>query len=314
SASIDAQGATSGVEVVSGSVSGLDLFGAQGGYGFLGTAISALDADITDCTLRDCDRALTADGAFSVRMRGCSIERTGGILTSSCNGSLDIRDCVFTDNTSLDASVVTVLATVTCTSELFVSGCEFVRSPAFDFGTPTVGWEGAVQATVTGNLFRDNAAAAAGPTVFTVPKAGPRGSRAGGSIVEISSNTIARLDAAGIIGKLPPGSSIHANAVTGCVQGVQLAEMTGVSFTCNLVWGNGQNYVGGPDLTGTDGNLSEPPKYCDPDAGDFTVAANSPLLPGGNSCGVPIGAFGEGCGDVSVEPSSWGRIKGLYRE
>jgi hypothetical protein len=37
------------------------------------------------------------------------------------------------------------------------------------------------------------------------------------------------------------------------------------------------------------------------------------MLPGNNTCGIQIGAFGTGCGPVSVEPSSWGGIKALYR-
>jgi hypothetical protein len=55
------------------------------------------------------------------------------------------------------------------------------------------------------------------------------------------------------------------------------------------------------------------PYFCDPANDDFTVAENSVCVPSNNSCGMQIGAYGVGCGIVSVEPSSWGAIKGLYR-
>lgn len=69
----------------------------------------------------------------------------------------------------------------------------------------------------------------------------------------------------------------------------------------------------GFDPTGALGNVSVPPRYCDPVGRDFTVASNSPLLPENNECGVTIGAFGVGCGAVSIEPRSWGSIKSRYR-
>jgi hypothetical protein len=61
------------------------------------------------------------------------------------------------------------------------------------------------------------------------------------------------------------------------------------------------------------------PLFCDPVScltgpptilGDYRVDASSPALLA--PCG-PIGAFGEGCGSTSLEPTSWGRIKGIYR-
>jgi hypothetical protein len=56
------------------------------------------------------------------------------------------------------------------------------------------------------------------------------------------------------------------------------------------------------------------PRFCDPGNGDFHVEGGSPCVePGSLGCGQ-IGAFGVGCGTVSVEPESWARIKGLYRK
>ena len=70
-----------------------------------------------------------------------------------------------------------------------------------------------------------------------------------------------------------------------------------------------------------DGNFSADPLFCNPDAGDFTLAADSPCLPGqhphGDDCGL-IGALGQGCAsstevpDPSVLPTTWGVVKSLF--
>ena len=52
---------------------------------------------------------------------------------------------------------------------------------------------------------------------------------------------------------------------------------------------------------------------CDPDAGDFTIRSNSPCAPPGlTGCGL-VGALDVGCGPVSVDEASWGKIKAAYR-
>jgi hypothetical protein len=65
------------------------------------------------------------------------------------------------------------------------------------------------------------------------------------------------------------------------------------------------------------GDVVADPLFCDPENGDFTLSSQSPCLPGnhpdGVDCGL-IGAFGQGCGPVSIEKLSWGRIKGMYRD
>ena len=70
-----------------------------------------------------------------------------------------------------------------------------------------------------------------------------------------------------------------------------------VSLTCCDVFGNVDGNYGGviEDPTGHDGNISADPLFCDAAAGDFHVASSSPCLPPNNSCGVQMGALGEGC-------------------
>ena len=86
------------------------------------------------------------------------------------------------------------------------------------------------------------------------------------------------------------------------------------SISCCDFYGNTYgNYEGMPDQTGLNGNLSQDPLFCDAPANDLTLDAASPCAPGGNGCGVLIGALEVGCGTSAVEAMSWGVIKALYR-
>ena len=88
-----------------------------------------------------------------------------------------------------------------------------------------------------------------------------------------------------------------------------------LTFACNDAWQNtGGNYVHMPDPTGTDGNLTADPLFCEPGTEDFSIRSDSPCAPGFNpDCGL-IGAFDVGCDPPSpVVPTTWGGVKGLFR-
>ena len=96
-------------------------------------------------------------------------------------------------------------------------------------------------------------------------------------------------------------------------RGSQAIRVSGGSLEsqCNVFWDNpdgiGDGYTPGPT------DIIADPLFCDPAAGDFTVAADSPCLPANSGpCGL-IGALGQGCGAVAVEGVSWGSIKAMYR-
>jgi hypothetical protein len=60
----------------------------------------------------------------------------------------------------------------------------------------------------------------------------------------------------------------------------------------------------------SNGNIVADPYFCNPESSDYSLAQNSPALthPFG-----PLGAFHlPGCGPVSVERTTWGRIKAMY--
>lgn len=95
--------------------------------------------------------------------------------------------------------------------------------------------------------------------------------------------------------------SLSRAIVAQCGVGVEVLDETAVGalqLACMNVVGNGVDWVGTSDPDGQEGNFSEDPLFCDPENGDYTLAANSPCLPGnhpdGYDCGL-IGALGEGC-------------------
>ncbi len=68
------------------------------------------------------------------------------------------------------------------------------------------------------------------------------------------------------------------------------------TLSCCDVYGNlGGNYANIPDPTGTNGNISEDPLFCDTTIGDYSLADRSPCLAANNPCGVTIGAYDVGC-------------------
>lgn len=69
-----------------------------------------------------------------------------------------------------------------------------------------------------------------------------------------------------------------------------------LAMSCSDVFGNaGGEFLGLPDPTGSEGNISADPHFCDRESGDLQLAANSPCLPSHNACGVQMGAWDQGC-------------------
>jgi hypothetical protein len=75
-----------------------------------------------------------------------------------------------------------------------------------------------------------------------------------------------------------------------------------VTITCSDVYGNsGGDYVGCiAGQNGVNGNICANPIFCDIGNDDYTLGSPSPCLPANNTCGIQIGAYGEGCTGVGV--------------
>ncbi len=87
--------------------------------------------------------------------------------------------------------------------------------------------------------------------------------------------------------------------------------------TCNLLFDNDLGPFRDCEGQGLFGNFEADPRFCDAASDDFTLAADSPGLPGnhpeGIECGL-IGALTEGCPAVPVKQISWGRIKARFAQ
>ena len=71
----------------------------------------------------------------------------------------------------------------------------------------------------------------------------------------------------------------------------------------DVVWNEGGDWVGCiADQQNENDNFSNTPAFCNPENGDFRLQPGSPCLPEHNSCGVQVGALGEGdCSPTVVE-------------
>jgi len=89
-----------------------------------------------------------------------------------------------------------------------------------------------------------------------------------------------------------------------------------VSLGCNDVYGNGAgNYTGVADPSGTNGNISLDPQFCNLATLDVHLSMSSPCTAADSpaGCGL-IGALDVTCDSpVRAEPATWGSIKGRYR-
>jgi hypothetical protein len=111
------------------------------------------------------------------------------------------------------------------------------------------------------------------------------------------------------------------NIIVECTGGVVCPGCTvPVTLICNDVWGNQLgNYYGLWDPTGTDGNISEDPLFCNAEGDDFTLDDSSPCAPNNSppGCGL-IGVYDVGCSMASVRDGAetyqtWGTVKALLR-
>jgi hypothetical protein len=73
-----------------------------------------------------------------------------------------------------------------------------------------------------------------------------------------------------------------------------------VDVGCTNVYGNTDGNGLLNSWIGTNDNIETDPIFCDWPGGDYTLYETSPCLPANNSCGVLIGAEGQGCTDPTA--------------
>ena len=255
----------------------------------------------------------------------------GGVVAHISNGDV-IRDCIFVNNTAeVGGGFVAVSQ---CDTR--VENCVFKSNYAYRFGGGVCVGYSQTLLTISGCTIIDNTSAQYGGGIGlsrsnilvenTVIAGNTAGTFGGGLYakdtrsatfrgVTISENSAP--EGAGVFlttdARLTLDRSIVAFS-TG--DGLILDPTVKLKLGCTDVFGN----EGGDEwpewVTDLGGNFSADPLFCgDPGSRIYTLHADSPCLPGfhpdGHDCGV-VGALGADCGNVSVTPTTWGRIKLLY--
>jgi len=202
---------------------------------------------------------------------GAGLHLGGGLRLESTTADLD--SLVIKDNSGVFGGGLSVSA-----SPDFAMDASLIHDNSSTILAGGLHMENTTVAAITGNTFAYNSAVTAGGGLYLI-----------NSTVTIA-NTISAFNT---------GSGSSGN-------GIQMSSSI-LTLTCNDVFGNdGSQYAGVTDPTGSDGNISADPEFCDVDNDDYTITAGSPVLPPQSACGQ-IGALGEGCDDdVSIEDPGQG--------
>jgi hypothetical protein len=102
---------------------------------------------------------------------------------------------------------------------------------------------------------------------------------------------------------------------SGAGSGIEVSNGASISITCSDAFGNSpSNYAGMPDPTGTNGNQSTDPVFCDLSSRDLTISTFSPCSPAHSPSGCDlVGALPPVCATVPAVRSTWGQLKARYR-
>jgi len=282
----------------------------QDGWGLFRTWGSSV---VIGCTFDGLATAVVHHGA-SLRMVDCVVSDCSGFFGAVhvnpgpypyVNPILIVRDTEFRNNHGSYWSGAVSTPSYTVQGETFsvsgsVTDCTFTENTSDGDGGAVLLTDG----TLYRNVFLRNSAGGSGGAVHLTQRgfvkwntfhrnssSGGTGSAlyvSGSGLIEVFRNILSRQ--AGFLAFVA-------------------SQATNMPRGCNLFWNNEDGDMNLP-LAATD--LQADPLYCDAPRDDLTVADNSPAAWNTPGCGQ-IGALGPGCGAISVESESWGRIKGRYR-
>lgn len=239
----------------------------------------------------------------------------GGI---SVRGDATIRRNVLRGNRGIDGGGIWIWINHTAPVSPVVEENEFWENVAGDHGAGIHSW-GPQTVTIRNNLFVRNRAGGLG--------GGDTGS--GGAMYisalrgQVTNNTVVDNFGDGETPCSGGGLTLYATPPDLLVMnnifafneecGVTCKGNADATFGPNLFWENIRGDMGngaGVCPSEWSGNaIITDPYFCDPENGNYTLAANSPAL----GAPEPFGAFTTpGCGPVAVVPITWGRIKAMY--
>jgi hypothetical protein len=278
------------------------------GNGRCAVHAKSCEVALRDCVVEDNDRnGLQLDAIHcwmaDLEMRNC---RVAGNLGTGIDvhetASVIIDGCEITDHSGHRGASLGPVSNVQVTNSVFlrnsvghgggalgIAECDYgeVAFCVFAYDSATAGYGGALAAGSSSSIMIEN-------NTFYACYAYAMGSAAmlGGSGNVFSRNVVAH--SAGGPALLKSGGPL------------------GPESGCNLLWAN----EGGDfcfDWVPADTDIFADPQFCDAAAGDYTLHSTSPAAPENSpTCGL-IGALGVDCGPISIESTSWGRIKNLYR-
>ncbi len=267
--------------------------GALSVQGYGGQIVTLNDVIFTGNSAHTSGGALHISGSTTV-INGALFHdnwapKGGGIHLETCR-PCTLSNVTFTENTAASGQGGGFLC------EIAPAGTPMVTDVTFLDNTAATGGGGmacnsSTMPTISYATFARNSATTGGGLDVT------------GSAVKISNATFCANDASSAGGGIYlDGAStmdLDASIIAYSTSGQAIAQLgyTPPVITCTDIYGNaGGDWVGQiAPLYGINGNFSLDPLFCDAGNGDFTLAGDSPCLPPNNSCGVLIGAHGQGC-------------------
>ncbi len=198
-------------------------------------------------------------------------ENGGGGGMGLQNADVTLTNCTFKDNYGIDGGGI-----FASHSSPLIEGCLFVDNEAMIWGGALV------------------CISESSPLILNCTIIGSDANQGGGIWVAANSNPVAENC---IIAFNIDGSGVWVHNDSGYPQ-------SAITLVCCDSYDNGDGNYGGEmeDQTGIDGNISEHPRFCDQEAGVYTLAMNSPCLPDNNDCSARMGAFGLGCDGATAAP------------
>jgi hypothetical protein len=296
---------------------------------------------VEDCIFRDMGTGQSGEFGLGgsngdLAVRNCQFFNIhGGTAAGGSNADFLFEDCHFENCSSGAMQVTEGLETQPTTLQLrsstFLANdgsacfarCEDVIVEGCRFADNREQGEGSSGGAVQLALFNLNGVGRISGNTFvrnSVTDNGIGGAvRASGLTIEVSGNTFHGNSqewsfSGGATFVLQGGTVTFSNNVVSSSSGAEAGRLLGGSLTtsCNVFWDNPEGEADGFVLDPTD--VIADPLYCAPEVDDFTVSGESPCLPeNSNGCGL-IGAWGAGCGIVSVVEESWGRIKARFSD
>jgi hypothetical protein len=273
-----------------------------------GLASTLSSTRIDDCTFRGCRGpygAGVSQSYGSLEMNRTVFERCENEAMRGTLGSpVTFRDCTFDSNVTSNVGPAGLLDV----GPGLVEDCVFVRNQGIGAGAAIIGGNGL---TVRGCLFDSNHVTGTGAALWL---------SGSGNLVENNTivncmQTVSISDGSAIVLSNAPGAILRNNIVafSSGSPAIDLRQQSSnVVSSCNVFWqnaeGEGVTYHLGPTDRVVD------PMFCDPSIPDWTLHEGSPCLPSDPSGCGQIGVFGQGCGSVSVQSTSWGEIKSAYRD